>query len=134
MGPETKTKQPKPAKSSSNGSSTKKRKSENLGEEEQGKCKLPMTRVWKMIHTQDLGAKTTNESVFLITKASEMFLEKFAEDAYKNRGKERKKMLHYNHLASVVSNQKRYEFLSDFVPEKIRAEDALNARAALNDS
>ncbi|TXG73869.1 hypothetical protein EZV62_002448 [Acer yangbiense] len=62
----------------------------------------------------------------------EKFLEQFCEDAHAQCVKDRKKSLSYQHLgnlsfykASVVSKQRRYDFLSDFVPEKIKAEAAL---------
>ncbi|KAK3206027.1 hypothetical protein Dsin_020073 [Dipteronia sinensis] len=64
-------------------------------------------------------------SVYRGNTYKEKFLEQFCEDAYAQCVKDRKKSLSYQHLASVVSKQKRYDFLSDFVPEKIKAEAAL---------
>jgi DNA polymerase epsilon subunit 4/chromatin accessibility complex protein 1 len=54
-----------------------------------------------------------------------MFIERFSEEAYDSSVKDKKKFIHYKHLSSVVSNDQRYEFLADSVPEKLKAEAAL---------
>ncbi|XVF42705.1 hypothetical protein PTKIN_Ptkin01aG0385700 [Pterospermum kingtungense] len=58
----------------------------------------------------------------------EKFLQQFSAEGYKCSVKDRKKSLSYKHLSTVVRDQKRYDFLSDYVPEKIKAEDALKER------
>lgn len=96
-------------------------------------CSFPMSRVWRLVRGECGGGgaeiRTTSEAVFLINKASEMFLERLTEDAHAFAKKEHKKYISYNHLSSTVNRGKRYEFLSDFAPEKVRAEDALKARS-----
>ncbi|XP_072983352.1 uncharacterized protein [Typha latifolia] len=101
-------------------------------------CSFPMSRVRRLVRSDggngnaaSAGTRTTPDAVFLINRASELFLEKFAEDSYRGVAKERKKSVSYLHLSSTVNNQKRYEFLSDFVPAKVSAEDALRARASV---
>ncbi|XP_039014869.1 chromatin accessibility complex protein 1-like [Hibiscus syriacus] len=98
---------------------------ENGGGEEVTVCKFPMQRIKRIIKTEDSSMAISQDVVFLVNKASEMFLEKFSEDGYKCSVKDRKKSLSYKHLASVVHERKRYDFLSDYVPQKIKAEDAL---------
>lgn len=92
---------------------------------EEKMCKIPINRIKRIIKSEDPDSLITQEALFLVNKATEMLIENFCEDAYKFSVKDRKKNLHYKHLASVVSNETRYEFLSDFVPEKVTAEDAL---------
>ncbi|RWR80319.1 DNA polymerase epsilon subunit C [Cinnamomum micranthum f. kanehirae] len=97
-------------------------------------CSFPMSRIKRLMKNEGvLHFRTTPEFVFLINKATEQFLELFAEDAYACAVRERKKSLNYEHLSSVVTKEKRYEFLSDFVPEKVRAKDALSVKS-LNES
>ncbi|XP_020096019.1 uncharacterized protein LOC109715440 [Ananas comosus] len=92
-------------------------------------CKFPMSRLWRLIRSEGAsGARTTPDAVFLINKASEMFLERFVEGVYQSAVKDRKKSISYRHLSSTVSSRTRYEFLSDFVPEKVKAEAALKTR------
>ncbi|XP_021887018.1 DNA polymerase epsilon subunit C [Carica papaya] len=88
-------------------------------------CKIPINRTKRIIKSEDPDCLITQEALFLVNKATEMLIEKFCEDAYKCSVEDRKKNLHYKHLSSVVSKETRYEFLSDFVPEKVTAEDAL---------
>lgn len=100
-------------------------------EDDGSSCVFPTARVRRLIGEGGGGEnsfRVTNEAVFLINKASEMFLQSFTKDAYlssSTKGKSKNKSLMYDHLSSLVCNEKRYEFLSDFVPEKVRAEDAL---------
>ncbi|KAF5182750.1 Late embryogenesis abundant (LEA) protein-like protein [Thalictrum thalictroides] len=64
----------------------------------------------------------------LEVNVKEQFLDLFCEDVYANVAQERRKAVDYKHISSAVSKGKRYDFLSDFVPEKIRVEDALSER------
>ncbi|WOL09602.1 hypothetical protein Cni_G18355 [Canna indica] len=97
-------------------------------------CSFPMSRVRRLMRLEGGNTNVTNgissDAVFLVNKASEMFLEKFVEDSYCRGIKRQKKFLSYKDLASNVHSRKRYEFLSDFVPEMLRAEDALKARTS----
>ncbi|KAG0477577.1 hypothetical protein HPP92_012296 [Vanilla planifolia] len=98
-------------------------------------CSFPSSRVWRLVRGECSGGasgaeiRTTAEAVFVINKASEIFLERLTEDAYAVSMSERKKFVSYNHLSSTVNKWKRYEFLSDFVPEKLSAEEALKTRS-----
>ncbi|XP_068640873.1 DNA polymerase II subunit B3-1-like isoform X2 [Aristolochia californica] len=85
-----------------------------------------MPRVRRLMKTQaDL--RTNRESLFLISATTAMFLQQLVQDAYEEEPRPHKKS------ASVVSKQKRYEFLSDFVPERLKAKVALSERAALEE-
>ncbi|XP_039128952.1 uncharacterized protein LOC120265106 [Dioscorea cayenensis subsp. rotundata] len=95
-------------------------------------CSFPMSRVWRLVRSEGcqgsaIDTRTTQDAVFLINKAAEMFLEKFTEDVYANA--KHKKSVAYKNLSSTVYKEKKYEFLSDFIPEKLRGEDALKAKA-----
>ncbi|KAK9940165.1 hypothetical protein M0R45_016838 [Rubus argutus] len=89
---------------------------------------FPMERIKRIIRAEDSDLRISSDAVFLVNKATEKFLEKFSEDAHKCCVKDRKKAIAYKHLSSVVCKQKRYDFLSDFVPERVKAEDALAKR------
>ncbi|KAF8395208.1 hypothetical protein HHK36_019151 [Tetracentron sinense] len=89
---------------------------------------FPMQRIKRIIRSEGDDFRITQESAFLINKAAGQFLELFGEDAYACSVEDGKKAVDYNHLSSVVCKGKRYDFLTDFVPEKIRAEDALAER------
>lgn len=91
-------------------------------------CNFPMDRIKRIFKTQSSDFGVTREAVFLVNKATDKFLGQFCEDAYECCANDRKKSLGYKHLAAIVSEQSKYEFLSDYVPEKIKAEDALAQR------
>ncbi|KAJ4848911.1 hypothetical protein Tsubulata_025474 [Turnera subulata] len=94
-------------------------------------CRFPMARVKRIMKSDGCSdLLLSNDAVFLVNKAVEKFLERFSEDGFKCSVRDRKKSLGYKHLATVVSKQSRFDFLSDYVPEKIKAEDALAERRA----
>ncbi|GAA0171583.1 DNA-binding transcription factor [Lithospermum erythrorhizon] len=92
---------------------------------ESGMYKLPMRRISRIIKDDNPDMRITHEATFLINKATEKFLELFAREAYVCAFVDRKNLVAYNHLSSVVAKRSRLDFLSDFVPEKIKAEVAL---------
>ncbi|KAF4369102.1 hypothetical protein G4B88_020880 [Cannabis sativa] len=120
---------------SSNGKQKKQKKRERKEEPEESEDakmnKFPMERIRRIVRSDDPDMRISNEAVFLVNKATEKFIEKFCGDAHACAIKDRKKALAYKHLSSVVSKRKRYDFLSDFVPEKVKAVDALAERKLL---
>ncbi|XP_061349022.1 DNA polymerase II subunit B3-1 [Gastrolobium bilobum] len=98
------------------------------GEEDAKTNVFPMNRIRTMIKGEDPDLRVSQEAILAINKAAEKFLEQFTQDAYACSVQDRKKSLNYKHLSYVVSKQRRYDFLSDFVPEKMKAEDALRER------
>ncbi|GLT81832.1 hypothetical protein SLE2022_002620 [Rubroshorea leprosula] len=101
---------------------------EDEDEEQKEEAKMyrfSMNRIKTMIKSGDCEKGITQDAIFLVNKATEKFLEQFCDDSYWFAAKDRKKSLAYKHLSSVVSKWKRLDFLSDFVPEKVKAGDAL---------
>nr|XP_043609337.1 DNA polymerase epsilon subunit C [Erigeron canadensis] len=86
---------------------------------------IPMNRVSRIVKSEDPNIRITQDAVFAINKASEKFLQLLTTEAYASAFLDRKKNIDYKHLSSVVSKRRRLDFLSDFVPEKVKAEDAL---------
>ncbi|CAA6662577.1 unnamed protein product [Spirodela intermedia] len=90
---------------------------------------FPMSRVRRLIAGSESAGgnssnlRTTLDSVFVINQAAKLFLEEIAEDAHAQATRERKKSVYYKHLSTTVGHEKRYEFLSDFVPEKVRPKE-----------
>ncbi|KAL8525469.1 hypothetical protein ACS0TY_014907 [Phlomoides rotata] len=109
----------------------KKRSTKEDGESEEEEnndnnlYRFPMNRVSRIIKSENPDIKITQEAVFVINKATERFLQVFCREAYACAFLDNKKYTAYNHLSSVVSRRKRLKFLSDFIPEKVKAEDAL---------
>jgi len=101
---------------------------EEVGEKEVNDAKMysfPMNRVKTIVRSEDSDLRINPEALFLVNKATDKFLEQFTKDAHACCVQDRKKSLGYKHLSLVISKRRRYDFLSDFVPEKIKAQDAL---------
>ncbi|KAL9254440.1 DNA polymerase II subunit B3-1-like protein [Drosera capensis] len=79
---------------------------------------FPVSRVDRIVRSEGAASefRITSEAVFLIKNATEKFLEAFSADSYSSAIRD----------PTVVSKEKRFEFLSDFVPEKVKAEKALS--------
>ncbi|KAE8038866.1 hypothetical protein FH972_011336 [Carpinus fangiana] len=104
---------------------------EEVGEKEVNDAKMhrfPMNRIKTIARSEDSGLRITQEALYLLNKATDTFLEQFTKDAHACCVQDRKKSLGYKHLSLVVSKRSRYDFLSDFVPEKVKAQDALAER------
>ncbi|KAI3511767.1 hypothetical protein L1887_18925 [Cichorium endivia] len=109
----------------------KKKVKEEIDEKDSSSLyQIPMNRVSRIIKVEDPNVRITQDAVFIINKASEKFLELFTTEAYASAFLDRKKHIGYKHLSSVVSKRRRFDFLSDFVPEKVKAEDALKESPA----
>lgn len=91
---------------------------------------FPMSRIERIVRSDCDDVRISQEALFLINKASEEFLQQFVNDAYACSVKDRKNYVSYKHIASAVSKCKRFDFLSDFVPERVSAEKALAERSA----
>ncbi|XP_022754083.1 DNA polymerase epsilon subunit C-like [Durio zibethinus] len=118
-------------KTNKNVKPNKRKRKEKVEENEEEEAKMftfPMNRIKRIIKSEDSRMAISQDVVFVVNKATEKFLEQFCEDGYKCSVEDRKKSLSYKHLSMVVCERKRYDFLSDYVPEKIKAEDALKEK------
>ncbi|KAJ4895447.1 hypothetical protein Rs2_22241 [Raphanus sativus] len=117
------------SESSSSGSDEPKKTSNGGGgggvEDANKMIRFPMNRVRRIMRSDNSAPQIMQDAVFLVNKATELFIERFSEEAYESSVQDKKKFIHYKHLSSVVSNDERYEFLADCVPEKLKAEVAL---------
>nr|GMD64516.1 ABC transporter F family member 4 [Ipomoea batatas] len=73
---------------------------------------FPMSRISRMIKSENSKIKMSQEATFVINKATEKFLELFCKEAYACAFLDRKSHVGYNHLSSVVSKRQRFDFLS----------------------
>ncbi|KAI5077388.1 hypothetical protein GOP47_0007212 [Adiantum capillus-veneris] len=62
-----------------------------------------------------------------------LFLEKFVEHSFEHMIDDRRHVLTYKDLATHVNHAKRFQFLADFVPEKVTAINALSNRIKQED-
>ncbi|KAM7217073.1 Histone-fold-containing protein [Rhypophila decipiens] len=97
-----------------------------------GQTQLPLTRVKKIISVDPDVNICSNNAAFVITLATEMFIQHLATEAHNMAKLERKprRNIQYKDLANTVSHNDNLEFLEDIVP-KTAPFKAVKAQAAL---
>ncbi|XP_017491124.1 PREDICTED: chromatin accessibility complex protein 1 [Rhagoletis zephyria] len=82
---------------------------------------LPLSRIRTIMKSSLNTGQITNEVLFLMTKATEMFVQKLTEEAYAKVKEDNN--LKYKHLSQYVQKEKNLEFLLQIVPAKIKVKD-----------
>ncbi|KAI9724047.1 MAG: hypothetical protein M1812_000765 [Candelaria pacifica] len=90
-------------------------------EEATGQASLPLARVKRILHVDEDINNCSNNAAFVITVATEMFVQHLAKQAHNVAKSERKprRNIAYNHLATVVARVDNLQFLSDVIPRTI---------------
>ncbi|KAM3074591.1 hypothetical protein ACMFMG_008021 [Clarireedia jacksonii] len=97
-----------------------------------GTTQLPLSRVKKIIGVDQDIHMCSNNAAFVITLATEMFIQYLAESGHNVVKSERKprRNIQYRDLSSAVSHIDNLEFLSDVIPRTIPLK-AIKAKHAL---
>ncbi|KAF9342665.1 hypothetical protein BGX34_007841, partial [Mortierella sp. NVP85] len=90
-----------------------------------GISQLPVARVKRIIKEDKDVQIVSNEAVFLISIATEIFLEGFTAKAFNLAKLEKRKTVLYKDLATAVTQYDSLEFLQDVVPKTLPLKDAL---------
>jgi len=88
-----------------------------------GSTLLPISRIKTIMKSSPEVSAISNESLFLIVKATELFVQDIARQTLKESGS--KRSVDYNCLAEIVDKQETLQFLQDIIPKKIRYRDYL---------
>ncbi|KAI8603936.1 histone-fold-containing protein [Dissophora ornata] len=89
---------------------------------------LPVARVKRIIKEDKDVQMVSNDAVFLISLATELFLESFTSKAYNLAKMEKRKTVSYKDLATAVTQYDSLEFLQDVVPKTTPLSAALEKR------
>ncbi|PHH64613.1 hypothetical protein CDD81_4224 [Ophiocordyceps australis] len=86
-----------------------------------GQTQLPLSRVKKVINQDGDVAMCSNNAAFVITCATEMFIQHLASEAHVQARLERKprRNVQYKDLANAISHKDNLEFLQDIVPKTV---------------
>ncbi|KAG0246134.1 histone-fold-containing protein [Mortierella sp. GBAus27b] len=90
-----------------------------------GVTQLPAARIKRIIKEDKDVQMVSNEAVFLISVATEVFLEGFIAKAFNLAKLEKRKTLSYKDLATAVTQHDSLEFLQDVVPKAMPLKAAL---------
>ncbi|KAI9741519.1 MAG: hypothetical protein M1818_004325 [Claussenomyces sp. TS43310] len=96
-----------------------------------GHTQLPLSRIKKIIALDPDIAMCSNNAAFLITLATEMFIQSLAEQGHNVVKSERKprRNIQYRDLANAVARTDSLEFLSDIIPRTIPYKEIKAGRA-----
>lgn len=90
---------------------------------------LPVSRIRTIMRTNVQSTHNTHnvsqDSVALVTKATELFIAQLAKEAHKISMATAKRDVAYGHLATSVRKTDRTTFLHDVIPEKVLVSDYL---------
>ncbi|KAK1998496.1 hypothetical protein LX36DRAFT_31439 [Colletotrichum falcatum] len=86
-----------------------------------GQPALPLTRVKKIIGTDPDISICSNNAAFVITLATEMFIQHLAAEGHNMAKAERKprRNVQYKDLATAVNHHDNLEFLEDIIPKTV---------------
>lgn len=90
---------------------------------------LPVSRIRTIMRTNVQSTHSTHnvsqDSVALVTKATELFIAQLAKEAHKVSMAAATRDVSYNHLATSIRKVERTTFLHDVIPEKVLVRDYL---------
>lgn len=78
---------------------------------------LPVARILTIMKSSSEVEAIAKDSTLIMTKATDLFIRKLADESYKVRVGEKK--IDYKDVAQVVHNYDKYEFLWELIPKKI---------------
>jgi DNA polymerase epsilon subunit 4 len=86
-----------------------------------GENTLPLSKVRKIISQDEDVEKCSTNAAFIITVATEMFIQHMAREAHNNAKVERKprKNIQYQDLANAVAHHDNLQFLEDTIPRAV---------------
>jgi chromatin accessibility complex protein 1 len=82
---------------------------------------LSLSRVKTIMKSSPDAENVSQESVYLVTKATELFIKYMVQEAYK--GSRNAKTLEYKHVSELVQTREELAFLREIVPRKCRLRD-----------
>ncbi|KAH6632023.1 histone-fold-containing protein [Chaetomium tenue] len=97
-----------------------------------GQTQLPLTRVKKIIAVDPDIAVCSNNAAFVITLATEMFVQYLTGEAQNMTKLERKprRNIQYKDMANAVTHQDNLEFLEDIIPKTTSYKEVKSKAAA----
>ncbi|XP_033640729.1 chromatin accessibility complex protein 1-like [Asterias rubens] len=86
---------------------------------------LPVARIRTIMKSSPDVTVIGQESLFMITKATELFVEHIAQQSYQRS--QNKTSVVYGNLAQTVEEDIAFQFLADVLPQKVLARDYLKS-------
>ncbi|KAI9633785.1 histone-fold-containing protein [Dioszegia hungarica] len=101
---------------------------QSLAEKQPGTTLFPIARVKKIIKADKDVDTMSAEATFLIAAATEYFIKHFMEEGYTKARLDKRKIVNYRDMASVVARSDEFSFLQDVIPMPMQISEALEKR------
>ncbi|OCF34241.1 DNA polymerase epsilon p12 subunit [Kwoniella heveanensis BCC8398] len=101
---------------------------QSLAEKQLGTTLFPISRIKRIVKADKELENMSNEAVFMVAVATEYFVKHFMEEGYTKARLEKRKIVNYKDLASVVARSEEFDFLKDVIPTPISMSEALERR------
>eukprot|EP01096_Ripella_sp_DP13-Kostka_P014927 TRINITY_DN685_c0_g1_i1.p1 TRINITY_DN685_c0_g1~~TRINITY_DN685_c0_g1_i1.p1 ORF type:complete len:117 (-),score=74.50 TRINITY_DN685_c0_g1_i1:171-494(-) len=79
---------------------------------------LPLARIKRIAKSSKDVRLISTDSAYMISKATELFIEMLAVEAYKNTAKNKRKIIKYEDVAAAIAEREELSFAAEVVPEK----------------
>ncbi|KAJ2750037.1 hypothetical protein GGI19_005334 [Coemansia pectinata] len=84
-----------------------------------GTSNLPAARVRRIIKEDKDIFACGSESLFLISRATEYFIDSLVRESYEFSRLDKRKTVQYKDMAKAVQSIEQYDFLSDIIPPTV---------------
>ncbi|KAI8324732.1 histone-fold-containing protein [Martensiomyces pterosporus] len=92
---------------------------------ESGTSMLPAARVRRIIKEDKDIFACGSDSLFLISKATEYFVDSLVRESYEFSRFDKRKTVQYKDMAKAVQSIEQYDFLSDIIPPTVSLRKAV---------
>ncbi|KAJ2781626.1 hypothetical protein H4R18_002770 [Coemansia javaensis] len=93
-----------------------------------GTSTLPVARVRRIIKEDKDIFACGADSLYLITRATECFIDSLVREAYEFSRIEKRRTVQYRDMAKAVQSIEQYDFLSDIIPPMVELRQAPSAK------
>ncbi|KAJ2456048.1 hypothetical protein EV183_000391 [Coemansia sp. RSA 2336] len=91
-----------------------------------GSSTLPAARVRRIIKEDKDIFACGSESLYLITRATEFFIDSLVREGYEFSRLEKRKTVQYKDMAKAAQSIEQYDFLGDIIPPNITLKNTKN--------
>eukprot|EP01135_Chromosphaera_perkinsii_P010116 Nk52_evm2s2020 gene=Nk52_evmTU2s2020 len=101
----------------------------SVAQENEVSNNLPLARIKKIMKSDDDVGLLSQEAVFLVAKATELFAGYMGSEAYKATSRDKRRTVQYRDVSKLVSDRDEFEFLQDIIPSQVPFRKYLEIRS-----
>ncbi|PIA14488.1 histone-fold-containing protein [Coemansia reversa NRRL 1564] len=94
-----------------------------------GASTLPAARVRRIIKEDKDIAACGSDSLYMITRAAEYFVDSLVRESYEFSRLDKRKTVQYKDMAKAVQSIEQYDFLGDIIPPTVTLKKTTNEKS-----